>query len=295
MKHLFQIIFIIIILLGLTSCGPKGHRKGMHGGHGGKTEYRLLTKNDIQILGEHSFNLNNGTEEQYETTADLSGSLEEIQKKTEGLWPRMAKGEDYEVYENNLKISENEEYLFIETNNIPDHLLTRTNPNKARSKNYRFIIPKNPKLLDEPYKITKNTQEIGVALNGIVIAGPYDSQDKIAPYNRIVDECSSHADPHGMYHYHFTPLCLKNNKVNSVGVSPLNQIGWSFDGFKIYGLADRKKHMPFIDNCNGHSHDGEYHYHATIDFPFFMGCYKAEPHNSNFEQKQRRMGKRKKD
>ena len=52
--------------------------------------------------------------------------------------------------------------------------------------------------------------------------------------------------------------------------------------------------MPFIDNCNGHSHDGEYHYHATIDFPLFMGCYKAEPHNSNFEQKQRRGGKRKK-
>ena len=77
-------------------------------------------------------------------------------------------------------------------------------------------------------------------MNGIVIAGPYDSQDKIAPYNRIVDDCSSHADPNGMYHYHFTPLCLKNSNGNSAGVSPLNQIGWSFDGFKIYGLADRK-------------------------------------------------------
>ena len=42
--------------------------------------------------------------------------------------------------------------------------------------------------------------------------------------------------------------------------------------------------MPTIDNCNGLSHDGEYHYHATIDFPFFMGCYKAETLNSNFEQ-----------
>ena len=60
-------------------------------------------------------------------------------------------------------------------------------------------------------------------------------------------------------------------------------------------LADRKKHMPFIDNCNGHSHEGEYHYHATIDYPFFMGCYKADPPATNFEQKQRKInsGKRK--
>ena len=89
MKHLFRIILIIIILLGLTSCGPKGHRKGMHGGHGhghgGKSEYKLLTKNDIQNFGEHSFDLNNGTEEQYESAANLSGTVENIGIKTTNL------------------------------------------------------------------------------------------------------------------------------------------------------------------------------------------------------------------
>ena len=290
MKHFFKVIFIIIILLGLTSCGPKGHRKGKHGGHGhgGKGEYKLLTKNDFQNLGEHSFDLNNGTEEQYESAANLSGSVKEIQEKTDGLWPRMAIGTVYNVSESRLNITENEEFLIFETNNIPKHILTRTNPNQATAKNYRFFIPKNPKLLDVPYRITEKTQEIGIALNGVVIAGPYDSQDKIAPYNRVVDECSSHADPQGMYHYHFSPLCLKNSKGDAVGASPLNQVGWSFDGFKIYGLADRKKHMPVIDNCNGHSHEGEYHYHATIDYPFFMGCFKGDPARTNFEQKQKR-------
>ena len=303
MKNIFyfnrSIIFIFttIFLLSLTSCGPKGHRHGKHGSHGKKNEYKLLTKNDVQTLGEHSFDLNNGSEEQYEKAANLSGSVKEIQQKTEGLWPRMAKGEVYNVSESRLNVSENEEFLIFETNNIPDHLLTRTNPNQATSKNYKFFIPKNPRLLDVPYKITKKIQEIGIAINGIVIAGPYDSQDKIAPYNRIVDECSSHADPQGMYHYHFSPLCIKNSKGDAIGVSPLNQIGWSFDGFKIFGLANRKKHMPNLDNCNGHSHSGEYHYHATIDYPFFMGCYKANPVNLNFEQKQTRKkkgGKRKK-
>ena len=303
MKNIFyfnlSVIFICttIFILSLTGCGPKGHRHGKHGGHGKNDEYKLLTKNDVHNLGGHSFDLNNGTEEQYEKAANLSGSVEEIQQKTEGLWPRMAKGEVYNVSENRLNISENEEFLIFETNNIPDHVLTRTNPNQATSKNYKFFIPKNPRLLDVPFKITKKTQEIGIALNGVVIAGPYDSQDKIAPYNRIVDECSSHADPQGMYHYHFSPLCLKNSKGDAIGVSPLNQIGWSFDGFQIFGLANRMKHMPILDNCNGHSHKGEYHYHATIDYPFFMGCYKANPATSNFEQKQsrkKREGKRKK-
>ena len=280
-------ILTTIFFLSLTGCGPKGHKHGKHGGHGKKNEYILLTKNDIKTLGEHSFDLNNGTEDQYESAANLSGPVEEIQKKTDGLWPRMAKGEVYNAPESILNVTENEEFLIFETNNIPNHVLTRTNPNEATPKNYRFFIPKSPKLLNVPYRITKKTQEIGIALNGVVIAGPYDSQDKIAPYNRVVDECSSHADPQGMYHYHFSPLCLKNSKGDVVGVSPLNQIGWSFDGFKIYGLADRKKHMPAIDNCNGHSHDGEYHYHATIDYPFFMGCFKADPPISNFEQKQR--------
>lgn len=291
----FLIFIIIIISLSLISCGPKGPRRGDHSrhmdhgkeGHEDRSEYTLITKNDIKVTGAHDINFNNGTEEQYQEAANLSGDVSAIQESTEGLWPRVAKGDKYEIGDNEVNIKENDEFLIIETNNLPDHSLTTTNPNRARSKNYKFLIPKFPKMLDSPYKITKKTQEIGVALNGVVIAGPYDSQDKIAPYNRIVDECSSHADPQGMYHYHFAPLCLKNKAGDTVGIDPSKQIGWSFDGFKIYGLANRKKHIPIIDTCNGHHHDGEYHYHATIDFPFFMGCYVAQPHGSNFEQKKR--------
>ena len=67
-------------------------------------------------------------------------------------------------------------------------------------------------------------QEIGIALNGVVIAGPYDSKNKIAPYNRVVDLCSSHSDPHGMYHYHFTPLCMKTNDGNTPALDEKKQI-----------------------------------------------------------------------
>ena len=72
-KRLTSLIIIIAVFLSLTNCGPKGHREKMHGDHNKKNEYKILTKNDIKTKGEHSFNLNNGTEEQYESAANLSG------------------------------------------------------------------------------------------------------------------------------------------------------------------------------------------------------------------------------
>ena len=75
-----------------------------------------------------------------------------------------------------------------------------------------------------------------------------------------------------------------------IGLDVNSQIGWSFDGIKIMGLADRNKHKPLIDEANGHEHGGEYHYHATIDFPFFMGAYKAKVTTSNLNQKKKGKG-----
>ena len=233
----------------------------------------------------HEMEFNNGTEQEYAKAASLIGDVREIQTATENLWPRIGKGAVYEVGDNDVLITENNNFLIYNTNNLPVHQLTTTNPNCALEQDFKFLIPKKPKKLPSPKKITSSMQKIGIALNGVIIAGPYDSQNKIAPYNRIVDQCSSHADPQGMYHYHFAPLCMTNQSGEKFATNPAKQIGWSFDGYKIHGLADRKIHLPEIDRCNGHEHDNSYHYHVTRDFPFFMGCYVANPQYSNFTQK----------
>ena len=241
----------------------------------------LITK----TVFSHDLPLNNGTIEEYSEAASLSGDTREIQRLTKRLWPRATAGQNYSSGDHELAISENDRFVIIESNNIPDHNLSTTNPNCAVVQNFKFLIPKTPKILNSPQKITSSIQEIGVALNGVVIAGPYDSENKIAPYNRVVDLCSSHADPRGLYHYHFAPLCMKdiNGKILTLDVQ--QQIGWSFDGYQIKGLADRESHLPTMDTCNGHKHGEEYHYHVTRDFPFFMGCYKATPQPSNFRLK----------
>ena len=229
-------------------------------------------------------NFNNGSEKKYREASKLSGTNNFIQEKTKGLWPRKRDGKAYSVGKNKVTTRENENYIIIESNNLPDHEYHTNNPNCANPQNFKFLIPKFKKILNKPKVITKRMQVIGVALNGVVIAGPFDSENKIAPYNRKVDQCSAHADPAGMYHYHFSPLCMRDN----AALSPLKQIGWSFDGYKIFGLADRYKHLPKIDSVtNGHDHDGEFHYHATVDFPFFVGAYKAKPESSNFNQKRK--------
>ena len=235
----------------------------------------------------HALDFNNGAPIPYTEAATLRGDTREIQEATRGLWPRQREGVVYSVGKPQVEVTENDDFVVIKTNNIPDHDLHTNNPNCASTQNYTFKIPKEPLLFDTPMPVTRDMQAIGVALNGVVIAGPYDSAGQIAPYHRQVDQCSAHADPEGMYHYHFAPMCMLDANNHMFALDPIEQIGWSFDGYKINGLADRYNHLPEIDTCNGHDHDGEYHYHATVDFPFFMGCYKAKPYTSNFNQKRK--------
>ena len=245
--------------------------------------FLFLVFNSFSLLAETTvLNFNNGSNDDYENAAKLSGDVRKIQKETDGLLPRLKEGNLYDVGDNEVKITETDKYIIYKTNNIPDHELYTNNPNCAIEQSYTFKIPKEPKFLENPRTITKSYQEIGIALNGVVIAGPFDSENKIAPYNRQIAQCGGHSDMQGMYHYHFAPMCGEENFLISD-----TQIGWAFDGIKIMGLADRKKHEPEIDDCNGHEHDGDYHYHATPDYPFFMGCFKAKPYTSNFNQKRK--------
>ena len=235
-----------------------------------------------------TLDFNNAPLETYEAISKLSGDQKSIQSRTKGIWPRQRDGRAYNAGQNRISIARDDEYLRVKTNNIPDHTLYTNNPNCAKEQNYSFKIPLKPTFLEKPISINSSMQSLGVAINGVVIAGPFDSQNKIAPYNRQIDQCAAHSDKEGMYHYHFAPLCLTNANGEKIALDTKSHIGWSFDGVRIFGLADRYKHLPELDQCNGHQHDGEYHYHATVDYPFFMGCYKAKPVWSNQGQKVRR-------
>ena len=66
------------------------------------------------------------------------------------------------------------------------------------------------------------------------------------------------------------------------GHSPL--VGYALDGFGIYGHRGEDGEVVTnedLDECHGHTHeiewDGQtvemYHYHATWEFPYVVGCF----------------------
>ena len=80
------------------------------------------------------------------------------------------------------------------------------------------------------------------------------------------------------YHYHFIPERL-DNKFLSDGHSDV--VGYINDGFPIHGykgsmgieMTDKD-----LDMCHGHNHGAlGYHYHATIEYPYTVGCYFGIP------------------
>ncbi len=72
-------------------------------------------------------------------------------------------------------------------------------------------------------------------------------------------------------------------------------MGYALDGFGLfgrYGEAGKVLSNADLDECHGHTHevvwDGKpttiYHYHATWEYPYTVGCYRAKPNRATAAQ-----------
>ena len=116
--------------------------------------------------------------------------------------------------------------------------------------------------------------------------------------------CSGHSQRTGDYHYHWAPSCLitqaSSNHTKTYGLHG-PQIGWSFDGFPVYGpigFSGVSITHAQLDECGGLAGeipqlDGfKYRYYlpgatgdlwslpgsprpSSSDYPFTMKCYKG--------------------
>lgn len=116
---------------------------------------------------------------------------------------------------------------------------------------------------------------IGVTKNGVVIFNAADARGEDAVAREIVDEFGGHP-ARSDYHYHFIPERLDNQFLAN-GHSDV--VGYINDGFAIYGykgVGGVEMINDDLDLCHGHEH-GElgYHYHATIEYPYTVGCYRG--------------------
>jgi YHYH protein len=115
-----------------------------------------------------------------------------------------------------------------------------------------------------------------------VLFNALDAPGRDAVAHETQDRCQGHPQISGVYHYHSLTSCI-DDKPGPTGHSPL--LGYALDGFGIFGNYQEGKRLQSadLDPCHGHSHaiewDGRtiemFHYHATPDFPYTVGCMRG--------------------
>lgn len=155
------------------------------------------------------------------------------------------------------------------------------NPNSIGTQSLTYNLPLNPTAAATPS--CTGLGPIGVLTNGVALFNGLDAAGRDAVAHETQDSCNGHPDGEDMYHYHDIPICLRND---AKGASTL--IGYANDGYGIYVERDAKGNLPTnadLDECHGRVStvmwNGKetkiYHYDATLEYPYTVGCYHGTP------------------
>jgi hypothetical protein len=154
------------------------------------------------------------------------------------------------------------------------------NPNRIAPQDLDFDLPVDPVPAPRP---SCAPGAVGILLSGSVLFSALDAPGRDAVAHETQDGCQGHPQRSGVYHYHSLTTCLEEGRLAD-GHSAL--VGYALDGFGIFGRhgeGGRPLGSSDLDECHGHSHavpwDGAvrviYHYHATWDFPYTVGCLRG--------------------
>jgi YHYH protein len=155
------------------------------------------------------------------------------------------------------------------------------NPNSIEPYTLSVSLPASPKLASSPTCVGGT---VGVSMLGVPLYSSFDAAGRDALAHELQDACGGHPQVSGQYHFHGLSPCWKD----SAPSRKTHLIGWALDGFGIYVEYDSQGQMlstSTLDACHGRtsvvSWDGKmvrmYHYDATLDFPYLVGCYMGTP------------------
>ena len=158
------------------------------------------------------------------------------------------------------------------------------NPNSIQAQNISLSLPLNPTFAANPSCLPAGA--IAILTDGVVLFNPLDEVGRDAPaYETIDDQCDAHPQQQGIYHHHNIPSCVLSK---AVGSNTSTLVGYAYDGFGIYVERDKNGKLltnANLDECHGRTSkinwDGNlsemYHYVATLEYPYVLGCYKGTP------------------
>jgi hypothetical protein len=155
------------------------------------------------------------------------------------------------------------------------------NPNTIVPRAMTFTLPAAPTVAGTPSCVGMGA--IGVLSDGVVLYNALDAQGRDAAAHEVLDGCDGHPERTGQYHHHTVPTC---GPFAATGTSTL--VGHVFDGFGLYVEWRADGSMltnADLDECHGRTSpvvwDGRtvtmYHYVATLEYPYTVGCYRGTP------------------
>lgn len=225
--------------------------------------------------------------------------------RSDGTWDRTAKTVTVDGAVNwpsELTFSLEGDTRVVTGNSLPDHptgvypvAITDDaynydrNPNSIQAIDFRLELPANPQIAETASCLPMGA--VGIMLSGSVYFNGLDAAGRDAAAHEIQDNCGGHPESNGQYHYHDLSNCLESSSNGQHS----ELMGYALDGFGIYGhygengetLTDAD-----LDECHGHTHliewDGQmvemYHYHATWEYPYIVGCFRGTPIDSGMSQ-----------
>lgn len=155
------------------------------------------------------------------------------------------------------------------------------NPNRIAGSDVTISLPLNPSQAKNPTCLGKG--RVGILKNGVSLFASLDERNRDAVAYETQDKCDGHPQQTSVYHYHDIPSCIRDA---TQGASTV--VGFAHDGFPIVVERNANGDLPTnadLDQCHGRTSfiklDGKsvemYHYSATLEFPYFIGCFTGTP------------------
>jgi hypothetical protein len=159
------------------------------------------------------------------------------------------------------------------------------NPNHIAAQSITWSLPANPTAAATPSCV--NGGPIGVLTDGVLLFNALDGEGRDGAAHEVLDSCGGHPEMSSTYHHHEVPSCILDK---ATGRSTL--VGYATDGYGLY--VERDAHGSLLTNsdldpCHGRTStvtwNGKkkklYHYDATLEYPYTVGCFHGTPTNTH--------------
>ncbi len=155
------------------------------------------------------------------------------------------------------------------------------NPNTITAQSVDWTLPLNPVAAAKPS--CTGGGPIGILDDGVYLFNALDGEGRDAGAHEVLDACQEHPQMAGILHHHAIPSCILDA---ATGRSTL--VGYAADGYGIYVERNAKGQLltnTDLDACHGRvskvlwngKEQRIYHYDATLEYPYTIGCYHGTP------------------